>query len=141
MLFRSGLLREKGFELRVTDALLEALVEAGWDPAFGARPLRRAVGRLLTDPLALFLLEQDPDSGVCLSVDWAPPGEGDAEAGLVVEIVGKTGGKTAGEEKPEEEKLEEEKAEEEKAEKGRSQEKRDDGEKGGGGHFGDRAQT
>ena len=45
-------LNEKGIILDVTDAFKERLVEEGYNPAYGARPLRRAVMRLLEDSLA-----------------------------------------------------------------------------------------
>ncbi len=45
-------LEEKGIKLNVTDAFKERLVEEGYNPAYGARPLRRAVMRLLEDSLA-----------------------------------------------------------------------------------------
>ncbi len=45
-------LNEKGIKLEVTDAFKERLVEEGYNPAYGARPLRRAVMRLLEDSLA-----------------------------------------------------------------------------------------
>ncbi|MCT0226016.1 ATP-dependent Clp protease ATP-binding subunit [Synechococcus sp. CS-1328] len=47
-----GRMREKGIELSVTDAFKERLVEEGYNPSYGARPLRRAVMRLLEDSLA-----------------------------------------------------------------------------------------
>ena len=45
-------LNEKGIKLDVTDAFKERLVEEGYNPSYGARPLRRAVMRLLEDSLA-----------------------------------------------------------------------------------------
>ena len=45
-------LSEKGIKLNVTDAFKERLVEEGYNPSYGARPLRRAVMRLLEDSLA-----------------------------------------------------------------------------------------
>jgi ATP-dependent Clp protease ATP-binding subunit ClpC len=45
-------LQEKGIKLDVTDAFKERLVEEGYNPSYGARPLRRAVMRLLEDSLA-----------------------------------------------------------------------------------------
>ena len=44
--------RDKGIKLNVTDAFKERLVEEGYNPSYGARPLRRAVMRLLEDSLA-----------------------------------------------------------------------------------------
>ncbi|MFM1798468.1 MAG: hypothetical protein RLZZ117_746 [Cyanobacteriota bacterium] len=47
-----GRMREKGIHLSVTEAFKERLVEEGYNPSYGARPLRRAVMRLLEDSLA-----------------------------------------------------------------------------------------
>ena len=45
-------LNEKGIKLDVTESFKERLVEEGYNPSYGARPLRRAVMRLLEDSLA-----------------------------------------------------------------------------------------
>jgi ATP-dependent Clp protease ATP-binding subunit ClpB len=50
-------LAERGLGLELTDGARDLLTDAGWDPAFGARPLKRAIQRLLENPLALQLLE------------------------------------------------------------------------------------
>ncbi len=50
-------LGERGIALELTDGARELIAEAGWDPAYGARPLKRAIQRLLENPLALALLE------------------------------------------------------------------------------------
>ncbi len=47
-----GRMAEKGIHLSVTEAFKERLVEEGYNPSYGARPLRRAVMRLLEDSLA-----------------------------------------------------------------------------------------
>jgi ATP-dependent Clp protease ATP-binding subunit ClpC len=62
-----GRIREKGIELSVTEAFKERLVEEGYNPSYGARPLRRAVMRLLEDSLAEEFLSgriKDGDSAV-----------------------------------------------------------------------------
>jgi ATP-dependent Clp protease ATP-binding subunit ClpB len=64
-------LGERGVELELTDAAKEALAEAGWDPAYGARPLKRAIQRLVENPLALRLLEGDFGDGDTIRVDAA----------------------------------------------------------------------
>ncbi len=46
-------LAERRISLEVTDAAKELLAEEGWDPAYGARPLKRAIQRLVENPLAL----------------------------------------------------------------------------------------
>jgi len=45
-------MEDKGIRLSVTEAFKERLVEEGYNPSYGARPLRRAVMRLLEDSLA-----------------------------------------------------------------------------------------
>jgi ATP-dependent Clp protease ATP-binding subunit ClpC len=50
-------LRERNITLEVTDKLLEHAAEAGFDPEFGARPLRRKLRELIEDPLSDALLE------------------------------------------------------------------------------------
>jgi ATP-dependent Clp protease ATP-binding subunit ClpB len=62
-------LTERRIELELTPAAKEELAEAGWDPAYGARPLKRAIQRLLENPLALRLLEGDFADGDAILVD------------------------------------------------------------------------
>jgi len=62
-------LAERGIELDLTDAAKEHLAEAGWDPTYGARPLKRAIQRLVENPLALRLLEGDFVEGDTVRVD------------------------------------------------------------------------
>jgi ATP-dependent Clp protease ATP-binding subunit ClpB len=50
-------LADRRIDLVVTDLAKGKLIEAGYDPAFGARPLKRAIQRLIQDPLALKLLD------------------------------------------------------------------------------------
>jgi ATP-dependent Clp protease ATP-binding subunit ClpB len=50
-------LTERRIDLTVTDLVKGRLIEEGYDPAFGARPLKRAIQRLIQDPLALKLLD------------------------------------------------------------------------------------
>jgi ATP-dependent Clp protease ATP-binding subunit ClpB len=62
-------LAERHIELELTDAAKDVLAEAGWDPAYGARPLKRALQRLVENPLALRLLEGDFADGDTIRVD------------------------------------------------------------------------
>jgi ATP-dependent Clp protease ATP-binding subunit ClpB len=62
-------LAERRVELELTDAAKETLAEAGWDPAYGARPLKRAIQRLVENPLALRLLEGEFADGDAIRVD------------------------------------------------------------------------
>jgi ATP-dependent Clp protease ATP-binding subunit ClpB len=66
---------ELGFKLQVTDAAKALLAAEGYDPAYGARPLKRAIQRRLQDPLAMRLLEDDVPEGSVVRVDAAPSGE------------------------------------------------------------------
>jgi ATP-dependent Clp protease ATP-binding subunit ClpB len=56
-------LAERGLTLELTEGARELIAEAGWDPAYGARPLKRAIQRLLENPLALRLLEGEFSDG------------------------------------------------------------------------------
>jgi ATP-dependent Clp protease ATP-binding subunit ClpB len=49
-------LAERGLSIELTDAAKEIVLEAGWDPQYGARPLKRALQRLVENPLARELL-------------------------------------------------------------------------------------
>jgi ATP-dependent Clp protease ATP-binding subunit ClpB len=62
-------LAERGLSLELTDEAKEVIAEAGWDPAYGARPLKRALQRLVENPLALRLLEGDFTEGDMIRVD------------------------------------------------------------------------
>jgi ATP-dependent Clp protease ATP-binding subunit ClpB len=62
-------LAERRIDLELTEAAKESLAEAGWDPAYGARPLKRAIQRLVENPLALRLLEGDFADGDTIRVD------------------------------------------------------------------------
>jgi ATP-dependent Clp protease ATP-binding subunit ClpB len=62
-------LAERGITIELTAEAKEALAETGWDPAYGARPLKRAIQRLVENPLALRLLEGDFGDGDTILVD------------------------------------------------------------------------
>jgi ATP-dependent Clp protease ATP-binding subunit ClpB len=64
-----GRMAERGLGLELTAAAKEQLVEAGWDPTYGARPLKRAIQRLVENPLALRLLEGEFAEGDTVRVD------------------------------------------------------------------------
>jgi ATP-dependent Clp protease ATP-binding subunit ClpC len=65
-----------GTVVELTDDARELLVEQGYDPAMGARPLRRAIQRLIEDPLADFILGRELTSGSTVVIDRREsPGE------------------------------------------------------------------
>ncbi len=70
----SELLASRGFKLEVTDAAKEYLAEVGYDPDFGARPLKRAIQRELQDPLAVKILAGEFAEGDTIRVDRGPEG-------------------------------------------------------------------
>jgi len=62
-------LAQRGIGLELTNEAKAHLVEAGWDPTYGARPLKRAIQRLVENPLALRLLEGEFAEGDTVRVD------------------------------------------------------------------------
>jgi ATP-dependent Clp protease ATP-binding subunit ClpB len=62
-------LEEKGYKLRVSEAALDKLSEAGFDPVFGARPLKRAIQKQLENPLAQALLANKIGVNTTLMID------------------------------------------------------------------------
>src|SRR6185503_9743677 len=62
-------LADRGLLLELTDEAKELVAEAGWDPTYGARPLKRALQRLVENPLAMRLLEGDFAEGDTVRVD------------------------------------------------------------------------
>jgi ATP-dependent Clp protease ATP-binding subunit ClpB len=63
------LLEERNVELELTDTARRHLAEAGYDPVYGARPLKRVIQREIQDPLALALLQSDFTEGDTVRVD------------------------------------------------------------------------
>ncbi|HVS86206.1 MAG TPA: hypothetical protein VHD91_11285, partial [Gaiellaceae bacterium] len=54
--------------IELTDEAKELLVDKGYDPAMGARPLRRAIQRYIEDPLADYVLGRELDAGSTILV-------------------------------------------------------------------------
>ncbi|MCL7958789.1 MAG: ATP-dependent chaperone ClpB [marine benthic group bacterium] len=63
------LARERQVELEVTPAARRMIAEVGFDPAFGARPIKRAIQHLVSDPLAMAFLEGRFHDGDVIEVD------------------------------------------------------------------------
>ncbi len=68
-------LEERKIHVQLTDKAKEFLVQEGYDPTYGARPLKRTIQRQILDPLALRVLEGDFLEGDTVRVDSAPDGE------------------------------------------------------------------
>jgi ATP-dependent Clp protease ATP-binding subunit ClpC len=62
-------LKEAGIDLEVTEAAKSKLVKEGYEPTFGARPLRRTIQRLVEDPLSEQMLEGKIKPGEKVEVD------------------------------------------------------------------------
>jgi ATP-dependent Clp protease ATP-binding subunit ClpB len=65
-------LAEKKFSISLTDKAKHFLIEVGYDPAFGARPLKRAIQRYIQDQLAMHILEGKFKEGDRIVVDVDP---------------------------------------------------------------------
>ncbi len=68
-------LAARDLSLDVRDGAKDALAELGWDPAYGARPLKRAIQRSLEDALARRVLAGEYPPGTRIEVDRGPGGE------------------------------------------------------------------
>jgi ATP-dependent Clp protease ATP-binding subunit ClpB len=74
------LIEERGLTLEISDGARELIAQEGYDPAFGARPLKRALQRMIIDPLAMRLLEGQFKPGHTVFVNAA--GDGKVELSL-----------------------------------------------------------
>src|SRR5829696_1766886 len=77
-------LAERELQLDLSEGAEDFLVEKGWDPAMGARPLRRAIQRYIEDPLADFVLKSELIAGGTVMVERAPEGD---EREVSIEII------------------------------------------------------
>jgi len=70
----AAMVADKGYLLEVTESAREYLAEVGYDPQFGARPLKRTIQRELQDPLALKILSGEFHDGDTVQVERGPQG-------------------------------------------------------------------
>ncbi|HEX8465421.1 MAG TPA: AAA family ATPase, partial [Abditibacterium sp.] len=68
-------LAERGISISLTDAAKEVVGEEGYDPQFGARPLKRAIQRLIQDPLARKILSGEVRDGQSVEIDAGHEGQ------------------------------------------------------------------
>jgi ATP-dependent Clp protease ATP-binding subunit ClpC len=68
-------LKEKGINLEVSERFKDRVVQEGYDPSYGARPLRRAIMRLLEDSLAEAMLRGEVGDGESVVVDVDDDGQ------------------------------------------------------------------
>ncbi len=64
-------LREKGIAVEVTAAAIAAIAAEGYDPTYGARPLKRVIQQRLQNPLAVELLKDELPEGSRVRIDHA----------------------------------------------------------------------
>ncbi|MBN1993275.1 MAG: ATP-dependent chaperone ClpB [Anaerolineae bacterium] len=76
------LLAERKIELTLTDAAKKHLADMGYDPSFGARPLKRVIQREVQDPLAMALLQGEFQDGSRIRIDFREETIVFEEAGL-----------------------------------------------------------
>jgi ATP-dependent Clp protease ATP-binding subunit ClpB len=69
-------LAEQKFMVELTDSAKQFLIQAGYDPAYGARPLKRAIQRHVQDALAMKILEGAFEEGDRIIIDAAPGDQG-----------------------------------------------------------------
>lgn len=62
--------KELGFDLVITDKMKDHLVEVGYDPQFGARPLKRAIQRWVDDYVTDYIIQNDPKEGTAITVEY-----------------------------------------------------------------------
>ena len=70
------ILESKRIHLEVDESARSLLAEEGWDPVFGARPLKRAVRRLVQDPLSSGILKEEFQAGDRIKAKANPKGNG-----------------------------------------------------------------
>jgi ATP-dependent Clp protease ATP-binding subunit ClpB len=83
------LAEDAGLVLEVTDAARELLAREGYDPVYGARPLKRAIQRQIQDPLALHMLEEEVAEGSVVRVDVEAGGVADGQRLAIHQLPGR----------------------------------------------------
>ena len=83
-----GRLREQNLLLEVSEAFQELLITEGYDPSYGARPLRRAVSRLVEDNLAEAILSGQISSGDTAVIDIDDDGQVQVQPKQSLALVG-----------------------------------------------------
>ena len=66
------MLSERGLKLELTPAAVDLVLAEGYDPSYGARPMRRAIQRMIQDPLAMQLLSGQFIAGDTVVADVDP---------------------------------------------------------------------
>lgn len=66
----AGLLKEQGFNLQITDKAIAKLAKDGYDPVYGARPLRRLIQTAIENPIALAIISKKFVPGDTIVIDY-----------------------------------------------------------------------
>ncbi len=64
------MLKEQGIDLQISETALSQLAKEGYDPAYGARPLRRLIQRSIENPIAIYLIERSAGEGDTIMIDY-----------------------------------------------------------------------
>ena len=79
---------EMGYEIEISDPAIDFIMEKGWDPHFGARPLKRAIQKYIEDPLAEELIKGNLKEGSTIKLELHPN-----EEELIIEVKAAKAGK------------------------------------------------
>ncbi|MCG8451481.1 MAG: hypothetical protein MI725_18085, partial [Pirellulales bacterium] len=66
----AGILRKRGLDLVVTDVARQRIAADGYDPVYGARPVKRVIQQSLQNPLATELLKGEYPEGTAVEIDF-----------------------------------------------------------------------
>ncbi len=66
------LVQEQGYDMQITQRALDQLAKEGYDPIYGARPLRRLIQTAIENPLAVFLISKKVQKGDNIIIDYDP---------------------------------------------------------------------
>jgi ATP-dependent Clp protease ATP-binding subunit ClpB len=80
------LLKDRKVKIEVTAAAKDRIISEGYDPQYGARPMRRAIQRLVQDPLALKLIKGEFTEGDTVLVDASTEPEGELQFTKLVPV-------------------------------------------------------
>ncbi len=83
-------MKSMGYSLTLTEKAKDFVADKGYDPQYGARPLHRAIQKYIEDPLAEFILQNNPEPGSHFKAKL-----NEDKSGIVIELAKKTRDKKA----------------------------------------------
>ncbi|KKQ13878.1 MAG: ATP-dependent Clp protease ATP-binding subunit [Candidatus Daviesbacteria bacterium GW2011_GWA1_36_8] len=66
------MLKDQNIGLELSQKAIEQLAKEGYDPSYGARPLRRLIQRSIENPIAIYLIKKAAAAGETILVDYDP---------------------------------------------------------------------